>query len=205
MVNFSELNFRGKIMPNPINVGIVIFDGAEELDFVGPYEVLSILNTLDDKKRVNVFTISEKKDLVKCANNLKVMPDFSFKDAPKIDVLLIPGGDGRRTEMYNEFLRDFVLKTAETAKYITSVCTGAFILAEAGLLDGKKATTWKGVLNELDNYEKVEMVKERFVVEGNIITSAGVTAGIDMALYLVEVLFGSDARKFVAEEIEYKY
>ncbi|MFX1521161.1 MAG: DJ-1/PfpI family protein, partial [Promethearchaeota archaeon] len=73
------------------------------------------------------------------------------------------------------------------------------------LLDGKKATTWKGVLNELDNYEKIEMVKERFVVEGNVITSAGVTAGMDMALYLVEVLFGRDARKFVAEEIEYKY
>ncbi len=188
-----------------INIGIIIFDGAEELDFVGPYEIFSIMNTLDDQKRINVFTIAEKKELVKCANNLKVMPDFSFEEAPEIDVLLIPGGDGRRKEMHNETLRDFVLKTAKTAKYTTSVCTGVFILAEAGLLDGKKATTWKGVLNELDNYEKIEMVKERFVVEGNVITSAGVTAGMDMALYLVEVLFGSDARKFVAEEIEYKY
>jgi len=189
-----------------INFGILIFDGAEELDFVGPYEVFSILNTYDLKeKRVNVFTIAENKELVRCANNLKVMPDFSFKDAPKIDVLLIPGGDGRRNEMHNELLRDFVLKTAETAKYITSVCTGAFILAEAGLLDGKKATTWKGALNELNGYEKIEMVKERFVVEGKVITSAGVTAGIDMALYLVEVLFESDVKKFVAEESEYKY
>jgi len=192
-------------MPNLINVGIIIFDGAEELDFVGPYEVFSILNMLDDEKRVNVFTIAEKKELVRCANNLKVMPEFSFEDAPKIDVLLIPGGDGRRKEMHNELLRAFVLKTAETTKYTTSVCTGAFILAEAGLLDGKKATTWKGALDELDKYEKIEMVRERFVVEGNVITSAGVIAGIDMALYLVEILFGSDARKFVAEEIEYKY
>ncbi|MFX1465630.1 MAG: DJ-1/PfpI family protein, partial [Promethearchaeota archaeon] len=95
-------------------------------------------------------------------------------------------------------------KTAETAKYTTSVCTGAFILAEAGLLDGKKATTWKGVLDELDKYENIEMVKQRFVIEGNVITSAGVTAGMDMSLFLVEALFGSDARKFVAEEIEYK-
>ncbi len=189
-----------------INFGILIFNGAEELDFVGPYEVFSILNTYDLKeKRVNVFTIAEKKELVKCANNLKVMPDFSLENTPKIDVLLIPGGDGRRKEMHNEILRDFILKTAETAKYTTSVCTGAFILAEAGILDGKKATTWKGVLSELDNYEKIEMVKERFVVEGNVITSAGVTAGMDMALYLVEVLFGGDAKKFVAEEIEYIY
>jgi cyclohexyl-isocyanide hydratase len=192
-------------MRNLINIGIIIFNKAEELDFVGPYEVFSILNTFDDEKRVDVFTIAEKKELVRCANNLKVMPDYSFKDAPKIDVLLIPGGDGRRKEMYNKTLRDFILKTAETTKYTTSVCTGAFILAEAGLLDGKKATTWKGVLNELDNYEKIEMVKERFVVEGNVITSARVTAGMDMALYLVEVLFGRDARKFVAEEIESKY
>ena len=191
-------------MLNLINVGIIIFDGAEELDFVGPYEVFSILNTLDDENRVNVFTIAEKKELVRCANNLKVMPDFSFKDAPKIDVLLIPGGDGRRKEMHNEFLRAFILKTAKTAKYTTSVCTGAFILAEAGLLDGKKATTWKGALNELDRYEKIEMVKERYVVEGKVITSAGVTAGMDMALYLIEILFGSDAEKFVTEEIEYK-
>ena len=188
-----------------INFGILIFDGAEELDFVGPYEVFSILNTYDLKeKKVNVFTIAEKKELVKCANNLKVMPDFSLEDAPKIDVLLIPGGDGRRKEMHNETLRAFILTTAETAKYITSVCTGAFILAETGLLDGKKATTWKGALNELDRYERIEMVKERYVVEGNIITSAGVTAGMDMSLYLVEALFGSEARSFVAEEIEYK-
>ena len=186
-----------------INIGIIIFDGAEELDFVGPYEVFSILNTLDAEQRVNVFTLAEKKELIKCANNLKVMPDYSIEDAPIIDVLLIPGGDGRRKEMHNETLRDFILKTTETAKYTTSVCTGAFILAEAGLLDGKKATTWKGVLNELDKYENIEMVKQRFVVEGNIITSAGVTAGMDMSLYLVEVLFGDDARRFVAAEIEY--
>jgi len=187
-----------------INIGIIIFDGAEELDFVGPYEVFSIMNTLDDEKRVNVFTVAEKKELVRCANNLKVLPDFSFEDAPTIDVLLIPGGDGRRKEMHNENLRDFILRTAETAKYTTSVCTGAFILAEAGLLEGKKATTWKGALNQLDNYDNIEMVNQRFVVEGNIITSAGVTAGMDMSLYLVEALFGSDARRFVAEEIEYK-
>jgi transcriptional regulator GlxA family with amidase domain len=192
-------------MSTSLNIGIVIFNGAEELDFVGPYEVFSILNTLDNKKRVNVFTIAEEKTLVHCANNLKVMPDFSFKDAPKIDVLLIPGGDGRRKEMHNERLRDFVLKTAEKAKYITSVCTGAFILAEAGLLDGRKATTWKGALHELDEYEKIEVIKERFVDEGTVITSAGVTAAIDMALYIVELLFGIDARKFVAAEIEYKY
>jgi cyclohexyl-isocyanide hydratase len=187
-----------------MNIGILIFNGAEELDFVGPYEIFSMLNALDDEKRVNVFTIAEKKELIKCANNLKVMPDYSIEDAPIIDVLLIPGGDGRRKEMHNKTLRDFILKTAEMAKYTTSVCTGAFILAEAGLLDGKKATTWKGVLDELDKYENIEMVKQRFVVEGNVITSAGVTAGMDMSLYLVEILFGSEAKKFVAEEIEYK-
>jgi cyclohexyl-isocyanide hydratase len=186
-----------------INIGILIFNGAEELDFVGPYEIFSILNTIGDEKRVNVFTLAEKREIIKCANNLKVMPDYSIENTPIIDVLLIPGGDGRRKEMYNEILRDFILKTAETAKYTTSVCTGAFILAEAGLLDGKKATTWKGVLDELDKYENIEMVKQRFVVEGNIITSAGVTAGMDMSLYLVEALFGNEARRFVAEEIEY--
>ncbi len=136
-------------------------------------------------------------------NGLRVLPDTTFRDCPPLDVIIAPGGKGRLAAMKDPVILDFIRKRQESARYIASVCTGAFLLAAAGLLDGKKATTYHTALNELAGYS-VEVVKGRKVVkDGAVITAAGVSSGIELGLCLVRLLFGPDMSWEVAERIEY--
>lgn len=190
-------------MRKPLNIGFVVFEGLEELDLVGPYEVFSYVSKLIEGA-VNTFTVARHAQPIRCFNGLKIVPDYTFEDCPPINVIVIPGGRGRLEAMNDVELLSFVKETARKADYTTSVCTGAFILAKAGLLRGKKATTWHGSLEELRRFGDIEVREERVVHEGRIVTAAGVSSGIDMAFYVVGLIFGRGVADEVAERIEYR-
>ncbi|MDO8614186.1 MAG: DJ-1/PfpI family protein [Dehalococcoidia bacterium] len=183
-------------------IGIVIFPVVEELDFVGPYEAFGMLSVIDrDWKPV---LISENGGVVQCAHGLKVTADYSFDDAPPLAVILVPGGVGTRREVDNPRLIEFVRSRGQGCSYVTSVCTGAFILHRAGFLSGRRATTYWGSLDRLRALGDVRVVDDdRWVHDGNVITAAGVSAGIDMALYLVSLLKDAGAAAQVQKAMEY--
>ena len=183
------------------HVGIVLFPVFEELDAIGPYEVFGALSELDADWRV--VTVAESGGVVTGAHGLKVTADHSFDDCPPLDVVLVPGGFGTRQEMDNPRMLDFLQRAARTASYVTSVCTGALVLHKANFLAGKKATTHWGAIDLLRGMGDVEVVKERYVQDGNVITAAGVSAGIDMALYLVSVLKDAQTARNVQKMMEY--
>jgi transcriptional regulator GlxA family with amidase domain len=184
------------------SIAIVIFPAVEELDFVGPWEVFTFLRSIEPEA-CEVFTVSENGGEVRCAKGLRVIADYSFDSAPKADIVLVPGGMGTRTEVDNPRLIDYLRRAAGTAEVSTSVCTGAFLLERAGLLTGKRATTHWASLDRLRALGTVEVVEERWVDEGAVITSSGVSAGIDMALYLVGRLWGPETARRVQKGIEY--
>jgi transcriptional regulator GlxA family with amidase domain len=179
-----------------------MFDQMEELDAVGPWEVFGFLAT-ERPDLCRVFSASETGARVVCARGLKIEPDFSFRECPEIDVLIVPGGDGRRRETENPVMIDFVKRAAQRARIVASVCTGSFILERAGLLVGKRATTYWGRIDEFRSLGTVDVVHERWVDNGSVMTAAGVSAGIDMSLAIVGKLFGEEIGRFVQRGIEY--
>lgn len=190
-----------------LRVGIVLFEGFEELDVVGPFETLTKVNWVKEGA-LEVFTVAERAGIIKAYNGLKVVADYDFEGCPPLDIMVVPGGRGRLKEMHNQRLLDFLREKAEGCQWITSVCTGAFILAEAGILKGKMGTTHWYSMDELRGRGDVIVRDERVVRDGNVITSAGVSAGIDMALDLAETIFGDGSGNFaqeVARLMEYNY
>lgn len=193
-------------------VGIFIFDDVEVLDFCGPFEVLSVTR-LDEDKRAETISpfdvklISATKDVVITKGNMKIVPDFDFETCPKLDILVIPGGSGTRKLMYDEKVLDFVRKKAKEVELLTSVCTGSLILANAKLLEGLNATThWKSLQRMEDEFPNIKVSKDKHYVEDkNIISSAGISAGIDMALYIVKKYFGEELSRATAKHMEYPY
>jgi len=184
-------------------IGIVIFDRVEELDFVGPWEIFAFLRDLEPET-CDVFTVSERGGEVRCAKGLRVLADHSFASAPRADVLLVPGGVGTRTEVDNPAIIEYIRRAAGEAELTTSVCTGAFMLERAGLLAGRRATTHWRSLDRLRALGTAQVVEgERYVDEGAIVTSSGVSAGIDMALYLVGRLWGPEKARRVQKGVEY--
>jgi transcriptional regulator GlxA family with amidase domain len=184
-------------------IGIVIFDGAEELDFVGPWEVFTMAaKTRDD---VRVVTIAERPQPVRCAKGMRVIPDHSIADAPALDVVLVPGGQGTRREVDNPVLIGWLRRIAPGLHWVTSVCTGALLLCEAGLARGLRVTTHWGFIEDLrKRYPDVEVLERvRYVRDGNVCTAAGVSAGIDLALWLTGQLFGVDAARKTQRAMEY--
>jgi len=187
-----------------LTTGILVFPGVEELDFVGPWEVFKVMRMLleaDDR----VVTIAQSRECLECAKGLRILPDHDFEDAPALDVLIVPGGLGTRTERSNKVLVDWLRKVGESSSWVTSVCTGALLLYEADFLRGKRVTThWSviGVLRDECGLEVVEGV--RFVHDGKVVTSAGVSAGIDMALWLVGQLRGIEVARRVQHWMEYQ-
>jgi transcriptional regulator GlxA family with amidase domain len=180
---------------NRQNVGILIFDNVEVLDFAGPYEVFSRTRLVggvesrrsDESAPFRVFTVARTLAPVTATGGLRVLPDHDFAGAPPIDLLVVPGGFGTRPLLDDETTREWITQTAARAQRVTSVCTGALLLAKVGLLAGKRATTHWGALDllaSMDPTMKVE--RELRVVEDGIVTSAGVSAGIDMSLAVVE-------------------
>jgi len=184
-------------------IGLVLFDDAEELDFVGPWEVFTVAaNALDD---VRVCTIAERADPVRCAKGLRVIPDHTFRDAPALDVVLVPGGQGTRREAENPVMIDWLKRIAPGLAWATSVCTGALLLAEAGLARGRRVTThWAFVEALRKRHPDVEVLeKVRYVRDGTLCTAAGVSAGIDMALWLTGQIWGVELARQTRRTIEY--
>lgn len=184
-----------------MKIMIILFTDVEELDFAGPYEVFSYISKVGGQ--ADVFTVSEDGKPLRCANGLKVEPDYSFDTAPAADWIVIPGGNGRRREMHNPAMLDFVRKASQNADVVSSVCTGAFILAAAGLVTKGRATTYHLALDELREFApELQVTGSRLEQQGNVFMAAGVSAGIDMALQLCDRLEPGLGR-LVAEKIEY--
>ncbi len=193
-------------------VGIFIFNDIEVLDFCGPFEVLSVTR-VDELKRMetnspfDVKLIATTKDFICTKGGMKVIPDFDFITCPKLDIIIIPGGLGTRKLMYDMSVLKFIKQKAKEVELLTSVCTGSLILANAKLLEGREATThWKSLKRFEDEFRNVKVNwNQHFVEDGDIITSAGISAGIDMALYIVQRYFGEEVSKNTAKHMEYPY
>jgi cyclohexyl-isocyanide hydratase len=189
-----------------MDIGILIYRGVEELDFVGPHEVFSKANMFLERPsdKLNVFLVSKDAGPVECANGMRVLPDFSYVECPNIDVLVVPGGRGSRAESKDITTKEFIREKSENAKYLLSVCTGSLIIAETGLLDGKSATTHGKALQELKAYPKLD-VREgvSFVEDGRVISSAGIPTGIPASLRLLELMEGGEISERVRMQIEY--
>lgn len=189
-----------------MNIGIFIFDGAEELDFAGPYEVLTQwAQQASEERAIFVFTIARSSDPVRCAHGLRVLPDYAWGDAPALDLLLFPGGRVRQF-LDDEETLDWVRSVRDTGALMTSVCTGAHVYASAGVLENRPATTWFGALDSLVEIDPtIELRRDdRFVDSGEVVTSAGVSAGIDMALHLVARLDSQERAESVRRYIQYE-
>ena len=192
-------------------VGILLFDEVEVLDFCGPFEVFSVSRpegVKDDEARLfQVFTVAEKSETVRCRGGLLVEPHYALENAPKLDILIVPGGQGTRRERHNQRLLDWIEAQDRQTEMTLSVCTGAFLLAERGLLDGKRATThWGSITSMRETYPQVEVVENtRYVDEGRIVTSAGISAGIDMSLRVVEKLHSQEVAAWTARRMEYEW
>lgn len=191
------------------NVGILLFADVELLDFAGPYEAFTAANYGGRGETVfDVFTVAEQLGEVQVRAGLRVMPDYALDDAPKIDVLVVPGGQGTRREVNNPRLIGWIAEAAGRAELTTSVCTGAFLLAEAGVLaDHAIVTThWASVDRLRDTYPSLDVRHDvRFVDDGAVVSSAGVSAGIDMSLHVIERLCGRDVAAGSARLMEYDY
>jgi transcriptional regulator GlxA family with amidase domain len=186
-------------------IGVALFDGAEELDWAGPWEVLAAWAQQWPDDGVRVFTLARSDGLVTCAKGLRVIPDETWETAPPLDVLVYPGGRGTRAELLDEAVLDWVRGISRSGEVVASVCTGSLVLASAGLLDGKPATTHWQSLELLPTLGTDIEVRpdDRFVDNGNVITAAGVSAGIDMALHLVARLHSPERAREVRRYIQY--
>jgi transcriptional regulator GlxA family with amidase domain len=196
------------VADQPLSVGILIFDDVEVLDFCGPFEVFSSARAADAAEATalfRVFTVAERADVVRCRGNLLVQPHFTIADHPPIDLLVVPGGWGTRREARNAALLDWIAAQDQGSTLTLSVCTGAFLLAARGLLDGKPATThWASLDRLAEGYPAIEVRRDvRFVDARHVVTSAGVSAGIDMALHVVERLRGPAVAAATARKMEY--
>ena len=193
-------------------VGILVFDEVEVLDFCGPFEVFSVARLDEDRRRdepspFDVLLVAQTREPVRASGGLRVLPDHDFDSCPPPDVFVAPGGWGTRREVNNERLIAFVREVGARAETLTSVCTGSFLLAQAGLLDGRRATThWRSLDRMRDTYPAVTVERELHVVEdGNRVTSAGISAGIDMALRVVARYFGESVARATARHMEYPF
>jgi len=189
-----------------LNTAILIFDDVEVLDFTGPFEVFSVTNQLNDYSLLNVYTVARVKSPVKARNGLSVNPDYSIGDAPQPDILIVPGGLGTRPALLQQDILFWIRRSAHNAEKVLSVCTGALLLAKVGILDGLKATTHSSAFELLAEIApSTEIVRGvRFVDNGKVITAAGISAGIDMSLYVIELLYGKETAQHTAAHMEYR-
>jgi transcriptional regulator GlxA family with amidase domain len=195
----------------PRNVGILIFPDVEILDFCGPFEVFASA-TLPaateggpETRLFEVFTIAERPQVVACRGGLLVQPNHTLEDHPPLDLVVVPGGHGTRREQENPVVLDWIARQRRSGALTTSVCTGAFLLGAAGLLDGLRATThWTTIDGLRTSLPTTDVLGDtRVVDEGEIITSAGVSAGIDMALHVIRRLHGDEVGRRTARNMEY--
>ncbi len=182
---------------------IVVYSQVEELDLIGPYETLSHSDSIE------IDLLSKSIKHVTAYNGLRFLPDRTFSEASNYDILIVPGGEGRKKAMRDKEIINFLEEQVECVSYLCSVCTGVFLLAETGVLEGLKATTHHSALDELrKSYPTIEVIEERVVkndTEPKIWCAAGISSGIDMSLELLSELFGEGMARKAAERMEYEY
>lgn len=189
------------------NVGVMIFEDAELLDFAGPFEAFVAATDEQGERLFNVFTVAERPDELHARAGMRITPDHTFADAPQIDILVVPGGYGTRREIDNPVAIDWIRSIAGGTDITTSVCTGSFLLAKAGLMDGGRATThWGSIERMRETFPGLTVLENiRWVDEGAVVSSAGVSAGIDMSLHVIERLHGAETAARTARFMEYDY
>ncbi|MFA0809925.1 DJ-1/PfpI family protein [Microbulbifer epialgicus] len=195
----SSVTWAHSISKDAFHIGILLYDDAQTIDYAGPYEVFGQAN-------YRLTTISENGETITSAMGLQVVPDTSFDQESQFDAVIIPGG-GINKAMENPKILRWIKEQSEQVQYVLTVCNGAFILANTGLLDGKKATTIRGAFNSFESsFPDIELVKDKkFVDNGQLITTAGLSSGIDGALYLVSKVDTMEKAKSVAAKIEYQW
>jgi transcriptional regulator GlxA family with amidase domain len=193
-------------------VGIVIFKDIEVLDFCGPFEVFSATRLHEEKRReepspFEVLIIAENSGPVAAMGGLTVIPHHTFESCPKLDILVVPGGWGTRKELNNPVMLDWLRRRSQEVETLTSVCTGSMLLGFADLLEGRRATThWRSLDWMREAFPKTTVEYDKHVVEdGSLVTSAGISAGIDMALKIVERYYGEAIARATAKQMEYPY
>lgn len=193
-------------------VGILVFPQVEVLDFCGPFEVFSVTRLHEERRReepspFDVLLVAETPEPVTATGGLRVIPDVSLDACPRLDVLVVPGGWGTRSEIKNDRLIAWIRERGTTVDTLTSVCTGAMLLGQAGLLDGRHATThWRSLPWMRESFPAVTVEDKLHVVEdGHVLTSAGISAGIDMALRVVARYHGETVARATARNMEYRY
>jgi transcriptional regulator GlxA family with amidase domain len=188
-----------------LSVGIFLFDKIELLDFAGPYEVFSVTSELNDFKLFQIYTISADGRPIQTINGLRVMVDCSFDNHPPLDILVVPGGVGTRSEVKNEKVLEWIGKTHQSTKITMSVCTGAVLLGKLGLLDGLESTTHHEVFDLLEDVAPRTIItpEKRWHDHDRVMTSGGISAGIDLSLHVVEKLFGAVAKQRTMAYMEY--
>ncbi len=188
-----------------MNIGIYIYENAEVLDFSGPFEVFNVAKRLSENNW-NVFLISETDSLIKARGNFLIQPHYAISKHPKIDLLVVVGGI-HTEEVKKENVIKWVFRTSESAELVVSVCTGCFLLAEAGLLDGLSVTThWEDIPDLKSQYPQLNVLEnQRWIQNGKYVTSGGISAGIDMSLFLVSQLASQDLAEKTAKQMEYHW
>ena len=194
------------------HVGIVVFNDIEVLDFCGPFEVFSATRLNEEKRRdelspFEVSLVAETLSYITTTGGMRVMPQYSFENCPRIDILVVPGGWGTRKELNNPVMLEWLRTQAAEVETLTSVCTGSMLLGFAGLIDGLHATThWRSLDWMRDSFPDVIVEYEQHVVsDGRVFTSAGISAGIDMALKVVARYYGEDIARATAVHMEYPF
>jgi transcriptional regulator GlxA family with amidase domain len=197
---------------NRKRVGILVFPDVEVLDFCGPFEVFSVTRLDEELRRetpspFEVLIVAETAGTVVTTGGMKVTPDHTIDTCPPLDVLVVPGGWGTRAEIENARLVTWIGERAKQVETLTSVCTGSMLLGQAGLLDGRRATThWRALPWMRDSFPAVTVEEKLHVVEdGHVLTSAGISAGIDMALRVVARYHGETVARNTARNMEYRY
>jgi cyclohexyl-isocyanide hydratase len=185
-------------MNTPMNVGIYIFENMTMLDGYAPLQMLSFV------EQFNTFTFANTESAVQADCGVPLTPKYGLESCPPLDILIMPGGGDVLAQMRDDDLMKWLRQTAPTTSYITSVCTGALILAEAGLLDGYKAVTHWGWVEQLAQYPNIEVVDQRVVVDRNRITGGGITAGLDFSLTLIAEVLGAPAAHAIQLLFEYR-
>jgi len=192
---------------NQCNVAIFIFDDVEVLDFAGPFEVFNVTGEVIDPAPFNTHTVALNEEPIKARGNLSIHPHYSIDNCPTPDIILLPGGSGSRRLMKDERVLNWIAKHVDSLEKLLSVCTGAFFIAHSGLLKGLSATTHHDAFPEFrEAFPDIALIEDkRYVEHGKIITAGGISAGIDMSLYVVEQLLGEEKLALALEEMEWQW